>query len=426
MRIHIQGGHLIDPANNIDQVSDVYIADGHIVAIDAPPSGFTSDRILNAKGQIVCPGLVDLAANFREPGKEHKATIASESKAAAKSGITTLCCPPNTNPIIDTPAVAELIHQKAEQSNLVNLVTIGALTQGLGGQHLSNMASLKAAGCVGVGNALNPITNPVIMRRAMEYAATQDLTIFIHPEDHHLHNNGCVHEGPISTRLGLPGIPVAAETVAVARELALIEQTGVRAHFHRISSARAVQMISRAQYDGLPVTADVTAHHLHLTEYDLSDFNSLCHVRPPLRSQRDLDGLRTGVTKNIISAICSDHLPHEPDAKLKPFSETEPGISALETFLPLCLRIVHDNALSMSELIKRITWQPAQILGLNCGQLAIGSAADVCIFDPEAIWELNEKDIISQGKNSPFIGWQLQGKVNYTLSKGRIVFDANS
>ena len=260
----------------------------------------------------------------------------------------------------------------------------------------------------------------------MEYAATQNLTVFIHPEDHFLRDEGCVHEGPISTRLGLPGIPVAAETVAVARELALIEQTGVRAHFHRLSSARAVQMISRAQYDGLPVTADVTAHHLHLSEYDLSDFNSHCHVRPPLRSQRDLEGLRNGVAKNIINAICSDHLPHEADAKLKPFSETEPGISALETFLPLCLRLAHDKAISMSDLIRRITWQPAQILGLDRGHLSVGAYADVCIFDPEAIWVLHEKEIISQGKNTPFTGWQLQGKVNYTLTKGRIVFEADS
>ena len=426
MKLHIQGGRLIDPANNIDAPHDLYVADGKIVAIGQAPDGFSAEQTINASGQIVCPGLVDLAAHFREPGKEHKATIASESRAAVKGGITTVCCPPNTDPIADTPAVAELIHQKAELAGLVNIVSIGALTQGLEGRHITNMASLKTAGCVGVGNALKPVSNPVIMRRAMEYAATQDLTVFIHPEDQDLRDDGCVHEGPVSTRLGLPGIPVAAETVAVARELALIEQTGCRAHFHRISSARAVQMISRAQYDGLPITADVTSHHLHLNEYDLIDFNSNCHVRPPLRSQRDMEGLRSGVAKNIIAAICSDHLPHEPDAKLNPFSQTEHGISALETFLPLCLRLTEDSDINTSDLISRITHQPANILGINKGHLSVNADADICIFDPKTIWVLEEGHLVSHGKNSPFIGWQLQGRVNYTLSKGRIVFDTNA
>ncbi len=423
MHIHIKGGRLIDPANQVDQFCDVFVADGKIAAIGDKPESFAATRILDAKDKIICPGLIDLLANFREPGNEHKATIASESKAAVKGGFTTLCIPPDTTPVIDTPAVAELINQKAELAGLVQLVTVGALTQGLESCHLSNMASLKEAGCVGVGNALTPINNPVILRRAMEYAATEGLTVFLHPEDHYLRDNGCMHEGPISTRLGLSGIPVAAETVAVARDLALIEQTGVRAHFHRISSARAVQMISRAQYDGLSVSADVTAHHLHLTEYDLSDFNSQCHVRPPLRSQRDKDGLRRGLVNNHIAAICSDHQPHEPDAKLHPFCETQPGISSLESFLPLCLRLTHDGTIGLNELISRITWQPAKILGLNLGQLSVGSQADICIFDPEAIWPLDESHMVSQGKNSPFLGWHFQGKVTHTLLKGRVVYE---
>jgi len=423
MNVHIKGGRLIDPANQLDQVIDVFIMDGKIAAIGEKPESFSNARTIDATHQIVCPGLIDLVANFREPGNEHKATIASESKAAVKGGFTTLCIPPDTMPIIDTPAVAELINQKAEQGGLVQLVCIGALTQGLKSTHLSNMANLKEAGCVGVGNAFTPIKNPVILRRAMEYAATQNLTVFLHPEDHYLRDDGCIHEGPISTRLGLPGIPVAAETVAVARDLALIEQTGVRAHFNRLSSARAVQMISRAQYDGLAVTADVSAHHLHLTEYDVSDFNSQCHVRPPLRSQRDKEGLCQGLINNNISAICSDHQPHEPDAKLHPFSATEPGISGLESFLPLCLRLTHEGKISLSDLISRITWQPAKILGIDRGKLDVGSQADICIFDPEAIWPLNDTDMLSQGKNTPFLGWHLQGKVTHTLLKGDIVFE---
>ncbi len=424
MQIHIHSGRLIDPANNIDQQSDLYVADGRVVGVSYAPENFVPSNTIDATNKIVCPGFIDLCAHFREPGAEQKATIASEAKAAAHSGITTVCCPPNTQPVIDTPAVAELIHQKAEHADGVRIVTLGALTKGLQGAQLSNMAALKEAGCVGVSNALEPIANPLIMRRAMEYAATQDLTIFLHPEDHWLWNNGRMHEGVVSTRLGLPGIPQAAETVAVARDLALIEQTGIRAHFCRLSSARAVQMLARAQYDGLPITADVTAHHLHLSEIDVGDFDSQCHVRPPLRTLRDQEGLRAGVAKGTIGAICSDHQPHEPDAKLEPFSETAPGISALETLLPLSLRLVNDNVIDLPTMISRLTWEPAQILGIEGGRLGTSDRADICIFDPEKFWDL-KNNIVSRGHNTPFIGWELQGQVTHTLVAGKIVFQRN-
>lgn len=426
MRIHIRGGRLVDPANKIDEPLDVFISDGLIAAIGSPPFGFRADRELDARGCIVAPGLIDLAVRLGEPGFEHKATIASEAKAAAAAGITTVCCPPDTQPVIDTPAVLELVHQRAEAAGLVRVVALGALTQNLDGVTLSAMAALKEAGCVGVTNAYTPVQNPLIMRRALEYAATFNLTAFLVAEDQHLRNSGCINEGAVGTRLGLPGVPHSAETVAVARDLALIEQTGARAHFCRLSTAQATQMIARAQYDGLPVSADVSAHHLHLTDMDCADFNSDCHVRPPLRTQRDRDKLRQGVASNTIAAICSDHQPHEADAKRRPFAETEAGISALETLLPLSLRLVHDRALSVTDMVARLSTQPASILGIDGGNLSVGQRADICVFDLDTNWQVHPSTLVSRGRNTPFFGWDLQGRVKFTLLKGSVVFAFNS
>lgn len=422
MRIKIANGLVIDPANHLESRQDIYISAGKIASVGKEPEGFHADHTINAAGLIVIPGIVDLRARLRQPGLENKATIASETKAAAASGITTLCMPPDTHPVIDTPAVAELIHQHASEAGFAKVVTLGALTAGLKGEQLSEMMALKKhGGCVGVSNALQPISNSLIMRRAMEYAASCDLTIFLHAEDAGLAGNGCAHEGTISTRLGLPGIPAAAETVAVARDLMLIEQTGVRAHFCHISTAQAAQMIARARFDGLPVSADVTPHHLHLTEMDIGFFNSNCHVRPPLRTQRDQEGLIASLATGHITAICSDHEPHDNDAKLAPFNETEPGISALETLLPLALRL--SDELSTSDVIDRLTHQPAKILGLDAGTLSVGEAADICIFNPNTSWTLKRENMLSAGKNSPFIDWELKGQVTHTLLNGRIVFE---
>ncbi|MGD8526536.1 MAG: dihydroorotase, partial [Thioalkalispiraceae bacterium] len=406
---------------------DVYIVDGRIASLEKAPKGFKADETIDAQGQIIMPGIVDLCARLREPGQEHKGTIASETRAAAASGVTTLCVPPDTQPIIDNPAVAELIQRRAEQAGFANVVTLGALTLGLQGEQLSEMDELRIeGGCVGVSNGTRYIGNTLIMRRAMEYAASCGLTVFITPEEHSLVNGGVAHEGSISSRLGLPGIPEAAETVAVARELMLIEQTGVRAHFCRLSTGRAIQMIARAQHDGLPVTADVAAHQLHLTEMDLGYFNSQCHVRPPLRTQRDMECLHHALQSGNITAVCSDHQPHDADAKLAPFSETEPGISALETLLPLTWRLVDEGLLTPIEAIARLTQHPARILGLDKGQLAEGAVADICIFDAEQHWSVNAEQLVSQGKNTPLDGWELKGRVTYTLLNGKTVFALNA
>jgi dihydroorotase len=422
-RLHISGGRLIDPANGIDGQLDVFVADGRIAAIGTQPDGFSADRTIDASGCVVCPGLVDLCARLREPGQEHKATIASESAAAASGGITTLCCPPDTLPVVETPADIELIRLRAEAAGKARVVTLGALTRGLQGEQLSEMAALKQAGCVGVSNAMLPLANTLVQRRAMEYAATFNLTVFLFASDHWLAGGGCAHEGKVAARLGLPGIPEAAETAAVARDLALVEQTGVRAHFCRLTTARAVRMVARARYDGLPVSFDTAMPYLYLTEIDISDFDSRCHVMPPLRTVEDRQGLRDALQQGSLDAICSDHQPHEPDAKQGPFPSTEPGISGLDTLLPLGLRLVEESITDLSGLLRCMTSAPAEILGLPCGTLATGSSADICIFNPELSWLLDAQSVRSNGLNTPFLGWEMKGRVTHTLLGGRMVHE---
>jgi dihydroorotase len=421
MNLRLKSGRVIDPANRIDDILDVYITDGRIAALGAAPEGFSATREIDASGCIVCPGLVDLCARVREPGQEHKATIATESVAAAAGGITTLCCPPDTNPVVETPADIELIRLRAEKIGKTRIVTLGALTHGLDGERLSEMAALKNAGCVGVSNALRPLANTLVQRRALEYASTFDLTVFLHPNDHWLSANGCAHEGQVATRLGLPGIPEAAETAAVARDLTLIEQTGIRAHFCHLTTARAVHMVARAQFDGLQVTADVAIPYLYLTEVDISDFDSRCHVIPPLRTTQDRLHLREALQRGTLSAISSDHQPHEADAKLRSFPSTEPGISGLDTLLPLGLRLVDEHAIKLDELIHRLTAGPAGILGLPFGTLSVGASADVCIFDPDLAWQLSADTMHSNGHNTPFMGWEMKGRVIHTLLAGNLV-----
>ncbi|MDH5471864.1 MAG: dihydroorotase [Gammaproteobacteria bacterium] len=424
-RLLIQNGRVIDPANNLDQVTNIYISDGKIFAVGDACEGFQADQTIEATGHYVIPGIVDICARLREPGLEYKADIASETVAATSAGITTLCIPPDTDPVIDEPAVVELIHRKVKNAGHANVVALGALTLGLKGEYLSEMAALKTAGCVGLSNARSPVHNTLVISRAFEYAATHNMTVFIEANDPWLSNKGCAHEGPVSTRLGLPPIPYSAETASIAHYLELITDTNVRAHFCRLSCARSVEMINQAKTMGLNVTADVSAHQLHLTEMDISSFNSQCHVIPPLRNQRDRDALRTGISHNILSAICSDHQPHEIDAKQAPFPATEPGISALETLLPLTLRLVNDGQMNLTTAISKLTKEPAEILGINRGTLSQNAAADICIINPATEWTLDANSLISQGRNTPFHGWNFTGKVSQTLIDGKVIYSAN-
>lgn len=420
----IKNGRLIDPANNIDKIADIHISDGKVAAIEHANtlSASADTKMIDASGLTVIPGLVDCCARLREPGLEHKATIRSETIAAAKAGITTLCCPPDTDPVIDEPAVVEFINQKTSNAGHSKVVTLGALTSGLNGERLSEMYALQQSGCVGLSNCRNPVENALILKRAFAYASTFDMRVFIEPDEHWLSAGGCAHEGKIATRLGLKGIPVSAETVAIARALELISETGVSAHFGRLSSAQGVEMIARAKNEHLPVTADVSAHLLHLTEQDISSFNSSCHVIPPLRTQRDKEALLNAVANNTIDAICSDHQPHDIDAKQAPFASTEAGISSLETLLPLCLRLCQLTSLKLADVIAKITLSPAEILGIDAGTLSVGAVADICIVDENEDWQLSNEMINSHGKNTPFLGWNFQGKVKHTIVDGKILF----
>ena len=424
MKIAIINGHLIDPANSIDGLHNLYIDAGVVVAVGEAPTNFSADQTINAEGQIVTPGFIDLQARLREPGESHKGTIASETAAAIKGGVTTLCLPPDTIPVIDSTVVAEQVLHKANimGSARARVLPIGALTRGLEGEHLSSMDGLIKAGCVAVSNANRPIRSTLVLRRAFEYAASLNIMVMLQPEDAWLAEGGCVHEGEISSRLGLAGIPECAEVIAVSRDLLLIEQTGVKVHFGPLSSVRSVELIAEARARGLRVTADIAAHQLILTEIDVDPFNSLCHLRPPLRSKRGLDGLRSALADGLFTAICSDHQPHEADAKLAPFAETEAGMSAIETLLPLTLKLVTEGVLSMSEAVAHLTTKPAQLLGLELGTLAVGAVADITIFDPHKDWVVSEESLISSGKNSPFIGWEMQGAVSTTLLDGEIVY----
>ncbi len=421
MRIVIRGGRLVDPANGVDRSGDLCIADGRIAGFDL--ADFPADHTIDATGRIVCPGLIDLRAHTREPGQEYKGTIASETRAAAAGGITTLCLPPDTAPVIDSPAVVDLVNRIADEKGRARLHVIGALTQGLQGEQITEMHALKEAGCIAMSNAKQPLANTLVLRRSLEYAASLGLPIVLHAEDPWLAAGGLIHEGMVSTRLGLPGIPACAETIAVGRDLLLVEQAGVRAHFGQLSTAASVELIAEAQARGIPVTADVAIHQLYLTELDVGHFNALCHVRPPLRMQRDLEALRAALADGVISAVCSDHAPHDADAKLAPFPATEPGISGLETLLPLTLRLVDEGVLPLSEAIGKLTTGPAKALGLDAGTLSVGAVADVCVFDPEACWTVDADRLQSRGKNTPFIGWEMKGRVTHTLLEGDLVYE---
>ncbi len=426
MKIAIINGHLIDPTNQINTNTNLYIADKKIVAVKQAPEGFNADETINASDQLIIPGIIDLQARLREPGNEHKATIATETQAAAASGITTLCCPPDTLPVIDTPAVTDLIQHRAASTAKAQILPIGALTLGLQGKQLSEMHALKEAGCVALSNARQPIMNLQTVRQALQYAATFDIKVFLHPMETSLSANGIVHQGPVSTRLGLNGIPVCAETIAIAQYLELIEITGVKAHFGQISSARGIELIAAAKQRGLPVTMDVAMHQLFLIDNDLLEFNGQCHVLPPLRSQNDREALRAAVKHNLLDAICSDHQPHEADAKLAPLDETEAGISALDTLLPLALRLADEDELPLEKIIPLLTCGPAQILQKDVGHLTVGAKANICIIDPKEVWNLTTNTIISQGKNTPFLGWEFTGKVTHTFLNGENVFKAKS
>lgn len=419
----IKNGHVIDPKNQLDQVTDLYIQDGKVVAIGQAPDAAITETI-DATGLVVTPGLVDLCAHLREPGLTQKGNIASETAAAAAAGITTLATPPTTAPVIDTPAVAELIIDRAEATGLTQVLPMGALTRGLQGEQLAPLHALHSSGCVAFTNARQPVASSLVLLRCLEYAATHNFLVIFQPQDASLAAKGCMHDGTTCTRLGLNGIPESAETVELARCLLLVEQTGVRAHFGQLSCERSVRMVMDARKRGLNITADVAIHHLLLTDENVTGFDSQFHVIPPLRGQLDRAGLRHALVTDGIQAICSDHQPHDPAAKQAPFAATEPGISGLETLLPLGLMLVEQKLLSLSQLIEKLSTAPAEILGIQRGALGFGDVADICLFDPEAEWVFSADNCVSAGKNSPFLNHAFKGRVVRTLIGGKTVYQA--
>jgi dihydroorotase len=424
MNIHIKNGRLIDPKNNIDAQQDVYISAGKVAAIGSAPAGFVADKVIDASGLIVAPGLIDLAARLREPGYEYMATLESEMAAAVAGGITSLACPPDTDPALDEPGLVEMLKHKARNLNQAKVYPVGALTAGLHGQELTEMAELVDAGCVAFSQADAPLTDTRVLMRAMQYAATFDFPVWLRPQDSFLAKNGVAHDGEVATRCGLPAIPVSAETIALATMLALARDTGVRLHICRISSAAGVDMIRTAKREGLKVTCDVSMNHTHLSENDIGFFDPNCHLVPPLRSLRDRAALRAGLLDGTIDAICSNHAPVDEDAKQLPFAEAESGATGLELLLPLVLKWAEQDKIALPDALARATLHPARVLGLDAGHLSVGATADVCVFDPAVWWKVEPAALKSQGKNTPFTGLEVQGRVRYTLVNGQVVYQA--
>ena len=424
MNITIKNGRLVDPRNHIDAPTDIFIAAGRIAALGKVPAGFRAELSIDAKGLVVCPGLVDLSARLREPGFEYKATLESELHAAVAGGVTSLVCPPDTDPPLDEPGLVEMLKRRAESLNLAHVYPLGALTAGLKGTHLTEMAELVDSGCVAFSQADTPLIDTQMLWRAMQYATTYSYQVWLRPQDSFLARDGIAHDGEVATRLGLSGIPVFAETIALATILTLVRETGTRVHLCRLSSAGGVDMVRRAKAEGLPVSCDVSAHHAHLADTDIGYFDSHCHVVPPFRSQRDRDALRQGLADGTIDAICSDHAPVDEDAKQLPFGESEVGATGLELLLALAIKWADEMKLPLSAAIQCVSARPAAILGLDAGHLAVGAAADLCVFDAKAHVRITAEHLRSQGKNTPYIGYELPGRVRYTLVGGRVVFEA--
>lgn len=424
MKILIKNGRLIDPKNNIDTTQDIYIAAGKIVGIGSGPAGFEATQTLDASDLLVLPGLVDLSARLREPGFEHKATLESEMQAAVAGGVTSLACPPDTDPVLDEPGLVEMLKHKAKQLHLAHVYPLGAITRQLQGKQLTEMSELTEAGCVGFSQADVAITDTQVLWRAMQYAATFGYTIWLRPEEPYLASGGTAHDGEVASRLGLKGIPAAAETLAIASILTIARETGASIHLCRLSTAEGVEMVRAAKRQGLPVTCDVSINHLHLTEHDIGYFDPNCHLRPPLRGQRDRDALRQGVIDGTIDAICSDHTPVDDDAKLQPFGEAEAGATGLELLLPLVCKWADEQNIPLTQALAAVTTKAAAILDIPAGELSLHADADLCLLDPAQEWKVEANALQSQGKNTPFLGLHLRGKVRYTLVNGQLVYQA--
>jgi len=418
MRLHIRNGRVVDPASGKDGAGDVFIADGKISAETGK-----ADRVIDAKGLVVAPGFIDLSARLREPGYEYKATLESEMEAALAGGVTSLACPPDTDPPLDEPGLVDMLRRRAKALSRARVYPVGALTVKLEGQVLTEMGLLTDAGCVAFSQANAPLADTQVLWRALQYAATFGYPVWLRAEDAWLAKGGVAHDGEVATRLGLPGIPPFAETIALATLLELVRATRARVHVCRLSTAGGVELMRRAKQEGLPVSCDVAIHHVHLCDMDLGYFDSHCRLEPPLRSQRDRDALSRGLADGTVDCVCSDHTPVDEDGKHLPFAQAEPGATGLELLLPLTLKWGQANKLGLPATLARITSEPARILGVASGRLAAGAPADVVVFDPAASVNVAPEMLKSQGKNTPFLGYELAGRVRTTIVAGNVVYE---
>ena len=431
MKLVIRNGRIIDPASGFDAIGDIAIAAGRIVALGAVNADFRASREIDAGGLVVAPGLVDLAARLREPGHEHEGMLESEMAAAVAGGVTSLVCPPDTDPPLDEPGLVEMLKFRARNLNQSHLYPLGALTRGLAGEALTEMAELTEAGCVGFSQADVALQDTLVLHRALQYASTFGYTTWLRPQDAWL-GNGVAAKGALATRMGLAGVPVIAETIALATIFELVRDTGARVHLCRLSSAAGVELVRRAKAEGLPITADVSINHLHLTDVDIGFFNAAMRLTPPLRQQRDRDALRAALADGTIDALTSDHTPVDEDAKTLPFAEAEPGATGLELLLSLALKWGEQAKLPLAQTLATITSAPVKVLGdalgslvHSAGRLVEGGVADLCLFDAGAHWTVRGDALKSQGKHTPFAGHELPGRVRCTIVSGHVAFEAD-
>jgi dihydroorotase len=430
MKILIQNGRVVDPASGRDEAADVAIAAGRIVSIGDRSRDFHPNRTIDAKGLVVAPGLVDLAVRLREPGHEHEGMLESEMAAAVAGGVTSLVCLPDTDPPLDEPGLVEMLKFRARNLNQAHVYPLGALTRGLAGEVLTEMAELTEAGCVGFSQAEVPVRDTLVLHRALQYAATFGYTTWLRPQDPFL-GNGVAAKGPLATRMGLTGVPVIAETIALNTIFELVRDTQARVHLCRLSSAAGIELVRRAKAEGLPITCDVGVNHLHLTDVDIGYFDAAMRLVPPLRQQRDRDAIRAGLADGTIDALVSDHTPVDADMKTLPFAEAEPGATALELLLGLALQWGEETKQPLPATLAKLTSAPVAVLGdalgslaSSAGRLVAGGVADLCVFDPGERWIVEPQALKSQGKHTPFAGHELPGRVRCTLVSGIVAHEA--